>query len=136
MTRFRFRFLALFAAVVAAASMTSVAFAGDGNNGNGATTATFNASYSYFVFGQNGIFNCSETRIVKTAPNAFTKDSATCQVTGDFTPGTYPAAGNWVSDYEYFINPGGGAWRPALSGNIVITSNGDGTTTWLVTAYY
>jgi hypothetical protein len=74
---------------------------------------------------------------VKVAPKAFTKDSATCLVTGgNFAPGTYPAAGNWVSDYEYFINPGGGFWRPAVSGDITITDNGDGTTTWQVAAYY
>lgn len=127
----RVRLLALAVVVLGAGMATNVAVAN-----NGATTHNFNVSYSYFVFGQLGGFSCTETRIEKTAPKAFIKDSATCQVTGDFTPGTYPAVGNWYSDYEYFINPGGGAFRPPISGNIVITSNGDGTTTWEVVAYY
>jgi len=115
--------------------MTSVAFASDGNNGNGATTINFNASYGWGALGGTGNWHCQETRIVKTDPKAFIKDSATCLVTGSgFTAGTYPAVGTWYSDYEYFY--GGGVVRTPISGNITITDNGDGTWTWDVTAYY
>ncbi len=118
--------------VVFAAVVTNAASAN-----NGAETTNFTPPvYSYAVLGSVGTFSCTETRIVKEAPKAFKKDTATCLVTGgSFTPGTYPAAGNWYSDYEWFINPGGGVLNP-VSGNITITANGDGTTTWEITAYY
>src|SRR5262249_16704539 len=102
-----------------------------------AQTTNFTAAYGFAAFGQDGNFVCTETRIVKVAPKAFTKDSATCLVTdATYTPGTYPAAGLWTSDYDYFINPGHNTIRFAIAGEITIVDNGDGTYTWYVTAYY
>jgi hypothetical protein len=128
----RIRLLVVPVVVVLAAVATNVASAN-----NGAQTTNFTAAYGFAAFGQDGNFVCTETRIVKVAPNAFTKDSATCLVTeATYTPGTYAAAGIWTSDYEYFINPGHNFIRFAIGGDITIVENGDGTYTWYVTAYY
>jgi hypothetical protein len=128
----QFRLLVVPVVVVLAAVVTNVASAD-----NGAQTTNFTAAYGFAALGQDGNVVCTETRIVKVAPKAFTKDSATCLVTdATYTPGTYPAAGIWYSDYEYFINPGHNFVRPAIAGDITIVDNGDGTYTWYVTAYY
>ena len=103
------------------------------NSNNRATTENFSISYD-----SAGHFDCDETRIVKVSPKAFTKDSGTCVVTGSrVAAGSYtlPDFG-WLSDYEYFIVPGDGTLRPAVSGNIEVFDNGDGTQTWDITAYY
>jgi hypothetical protein len=130
----RARLVVVLGAIVAAAF---VSVHGAGAN-NGATTIEFvTPTYSFHIFGVNGVFSCSGTRIIKTAPKPFVKDSETCLVTGAFTPGTYPVLPEWFgSDYEYWISPGGGFVRPPIKGNIEIVSNGDGTTTWHITAYY
>jgi hypothetical protein len=103
------------------------------SSNNRATTENFSISYD-----SGGHFDCDETRIVKVSPKAFTKDSGTCIVTGSSLPAgsyTLPDFG-WLSDYEYFIVPGYGTIRPAVSGNIEVFDNGDGTQTWDITAYY
>lgn len=103
------------------------------NSNNRATTENFTISYD-----SGGHFDCDETRIVKVSPKAFTKDSGTCIVTGSrVAVGSYtlPDFG-WWSDYEYFIVPGNGTARPAVSGNLEVFDNGDGTQTWDITAYY
>ena len=110
---------------------------------NGATTIEFTTPvYTYISvpgFGVNGLFNCTGTRIIKTGPKAFVKDSETCHVTGGpFAPGTYPILPTWfASDYEWWLNyPGPPIFRAPIDGNITIVDNGDGSTTWHITAYY
>ena len=110
-------------ALVGLGSASSVASAS-----NGTQTTHFTAVY--------GQFTCAGERIVKTAPKAFVKDSETCldsSGTGDLPAGTYDFSGLWASDYEYFTF---GTFRIAVSATIVVTDNGDGTTTWNIVAYY
>ena len=126
------RLAALFLVTVAAL-LTSANLAAAGEN-TGASTAHFTATYDNgSSFG--GIFTCSGERIVKTAPKAFVKDSATCKISDIATwpAGTYIIGGTgpdgavWFSDYD-------GA--TAVSGTLVVTDNGDGTGTMNIAAYY
>ena len=126
--------------IIAVAALFCALFVGAQGAGanNGATTTEFvTPTYLFFIFGETGTFTCSGTRIVKTAPKPFVKDSETCHVIGDYTPGTYPVLPEWFgSDYEFSLNPGGCHLRAQLKGNIYIVANYDGTTTWHITAYY
>jgi hypothetical protein len=112
--------------------------------GNGAETTHFTVAYASFT--------CTGERIVKVAPNPFTKDSETCTYTdlSEFDPpGTYAIPPMfWVSDYEIgYVARGSPTCdsfpqypdvciRVAVSGNIVVIDNGDGTGTLQITAYY
>ena len=103
---------------------------------NGAQTSHFTAAY---FNGQGGFFTCSGERIVKTAPQAFTKDSETCTISdlSTWPPGTYPIVTSplpppaswaiWFSDFD---------GQQAVSGTIVVTDNGNGTGTMTIDAYY
>src|SRR5436190_14989480 len=70
---------------------------------NGTTTTPFKASY--WLTG-SAYATCSGANIVKTAPNAFNKDSETCVLSGD--EGVFPLGttaygpGVWLSDYYFF----------------------------------
>jgi len=131
----KFRLLALFAIMLALALVSATnAVAKDGTN-NGATTGTASVAYTWYVGG--GLWTCDVTRIVKTAPKAFTKDSESCQVSDVasliFPPGTYDATLFWYSDYDYFVN---GTSVVPTSGKVVISDNGDGTGTVNIVAYF
>lgn len=115
---------------------------------NRATTEQFSISYDQFRRDGSFLrhFECDETHVVKASPKAFVKDNGSCIVTGyQSAPGTYSlpfdpenpeTSTNWLSDYDYFIVPGNGAEVLAISGNIEIIDNGDGTQTWEVHANY
>ena len=76
---------------------------------------------------------------VATAGNGVTtthKDSETCAVDDPVAPnGHYTFdPGDWISDYEAFVNPGGGCERPNIAGStVVVTANGR---IWTIEAYY
>jgi hypothetical protein len=93
---------------------------------NGAQTFHFTATYTDPIFGP---VTCSGERIVKAAPKEFTKDSETCLILNGFPAGTYTAAdfGGWLSDYD-------GTFTTNVT--IVVTDNGDGTSTANIVAYY
>jgi hypothetical protein len=93
---------------------------------NGAQTVHFTAAYTDPFFGP---VTCSGERIVKTAPKAFTKDSETCLIPNGFPAGTYTPAdfGGWFSDYD-------GTFTTDVT--VVVTDNGDGTSTSHIVAYY
>jgi hypothetical protein len=63
--------------VCALVSLTAL-FASIAYADNGAETTPFKATYSNPAIG--GLYDCSGVRIVKTAPNAFIKDSETCTI--------------------------------------------------------
>ena len=112
------------AALVAAAAVAA---------SNGATASHFTASY-----GPPQI-TCSGERVAKTGANGFVKDSETCVAWTDFyAPGTYdlaaPSFGGWCSDYEGFSQSP--YCRLAIAGTLVVSANGDGSSTWRITAYY
>ena len=73
---------------------------------------------------------CSGEHIVKTAPKAFTKDSETCLILNGYPTGTYtaPQTGGWISDFDHvsFTN----------DVTIVVTDNGNGTSTENIVANY
>ncbi len=126
----KFRLLALFFVVLTAIFVTANVAGAD----SGVTTTHFTAAYDS---GPLGFFTCDGQRIVKTGPNGFVKDSETCTVTDPVEPvpnGHYSLDpfGGWVSDYEFFTDPGG-CIRLAISGTIVVTANGR---TWTIEAYY
>jgi hypothetical protein len=124
----RFQLLALFVVLTAVLGSASVATAG-----NGVTTTHFTAAYQN---GPLGFFTCDGQRIVKSGPNGFVKDSETCAVDDPVAPnGHYTFdPGDWISDYEAFVNPGGGCERPNISGStVVVTANGR---IWTIEAYY
>ena len=122
----RFQLLALFVVLTAVLVSASVATAG-----NGVTMTHFTAAYQN---GPVGFFTCDGQRIVKSGPNGFVKDSQTCAVDDPVVPnGHYTLApGDWLSDYEGFVNPGG-CENPDISGTIVVTANGR---IWTIEAYY
>jgi hypothetical protein len=123
----------------AMADVTTDSTAGATGQNNGAETTHFTADY---FDGPGGFFTAAGERIVKTAPNAFTKDSETILMSDISTwpAGTYTldANGNffipgfsltfsWLSDFD---------GQRAVSGTIVVTDNGDGTGTLDATLYY
>ena len=119
-------------AVLIAATAFAVATIGFGASSvaaaaNGATTIHFTASYTDPGFGP---VLCTGERIVKTAPNAFTKDSEDCTILNGFPAGTYTCADlgvGWFSDYDGLFT---------LDCTFVITDNGDGTSNNHIVAYY
>ena len=137
------KLLALFVMVVAATSVAaSVAVA---DPGKGVPTVQFDVSYEAFPGGPT--ITCKGQRIVTTGPNASVRDRETCQVTDQsaIPAGTYPIVPlaefdfpnniAWISDYEFFVNPGG-VLRFAVSGTLVVKNRPDGTQTWQVHATY
>ena len=123
-------FLAVLALALGVAAIgTSVASATAGT-----TTTPFKAAY---WFTPSAYATCSGANIVKTAPNAFNKDSETCVLSGDdgfFPLGTSTYGyGAWLSDYYYFT-------LSTLVADQTLTvkkvANGDGTFTLYIVAYY
>jgi len=118
-----------------------VATAGIAGAGNGAVTTPFKFNDTQF-----GV-SCAGAHLVKTAPNPVHKESETCTAPSSyFAPGTYSLApdgdaGGWWSDYHLYIlhephpvvitDP-----NVAVSGTLVVTDNGDGTSTWNAVSYY
>jgi hypothetical protein len=114
--------LALLAVVVVSAfAATGVAGAD-----NGAATTHFTAAYTDQVFGP---VQCSGEHIVKTGPKAWVKDSETCLILNGYPAGTYTAANgfSWNSDYD---------GTNTTNFTVVVTDNGDGTSTSNIVAYY
>jgi hypothetical protein len=105
------------------------------NNGAGATHFT-----AFYFNGPGGFVTAAGERIVKTGPKAFIKDSETALISDISTwpAGTYTLDANgffnilgfeffWISDFD---------GRIAVSGEIVITDNGDGTGIFNGVFYY
>ena len=122
----RFQLLALFVVLAAVSGGASVATAS-----GGVTTTHFTAAYQN---GEFGFFTCDGQRIVKSGPNGFVKDSETCAVDDPIVGNGHHTfdPGDWFSDYEAFVNPGG-CDRPNISGTVVVSANGR---IWTVEAYY
>ena len=131
----KLRLLAVLSSMLALALVGATsALAKDGSS-NGATTDRASGTYSWTLGG--GVWTCDVTRIVKTTPKPFTKDSETCQISDVasffYPPGTYDATLFWTSDYEYFVH---GIEIKPTSGNVEIIDNGDGTGTVNAVAYF
>jgi hypothetical protein len=122
----------------AAASVALFVAVGAAFADNGSQTIPFKATYDDNFSGER--FVCSGVRIVKTAPNAFVKDSEDCTIdntNNSYPPGTYTqdnvpwvlagVPGGWLSDYD-------GQETSAFT--LVVTDNGDGTEHMKVVAYY
>ena len=116
---------------------------------NGAQTTHFTASY---FNGLGGFFTAAGERIVKTAPQAFTKDSETILISDISTwpAGTYTLIPTYIPGFGWaglfhlpqFPSFIGFFWNSdfdgqvAVSGTIVVTDNGDGTGTMNLDLYY
>jgi hypothetical protein len=129
----RLRLLVLLA-VVCALTLTASASAG-----SGATVTHFAVTYP------GGIATCSGNRITHTTSGkTFIKDVETCTLTqldvfNPAPPGTWDVnssvVGGWCSDFDGFIF-NDATCNLAISGQVTVTDNGDGTVTWDIVAYY
>jgi hypothetical protein len=109
----------------------SLSFAGMASADSGATVHHFSVIYP------GNLATCSGNRIEKTGAKWFVKDVETCVTVIDVgVVGTYSAVDlGWCSDYNAVIFDES-ACNPAISGQVTINDNGDGTFTWDVVAYY
>ena len=123
-------------AVMSVAVAAVLSTAGIAGAGNGATSTPFKFNDT------EASVSCTGVHIVKTGTNPVHKESTTCIAPDSYySPGTYSLAGEWVSDYHYYIlhephpvvitDP-----NVAIAGTIVVTDNGDGTSTWKAVSYY
>jgi hypothetical protein len=108
-----------------------LSFAGMASADSGATVHHFAVTYP------GNLATCSGNRIEKAGAKGFVKDVETCVTVIDVgLVGTYSAVDlGWCSDYNAVIFDES-ACNPAISGQVTISDNGDGTFTWDVVAYY
>jgi hypothetical protein len=95
---------------------------------NGAVTTHFSAAYVDII---GGPLVCSGENIFKSGPKGFNKDSETCLILNGYPAGVYTFT--WCSDSA---PPSASAGLCTNNVTETVTSNGDGTSTSSIVAYY